>query len=196
VAAGEPPPGFAAFRAAHAPLYAAALARGPTYGEDLLADAFPRAREREPAAGLVVFGPGSDAGQLAAQGPARGVLALGEIPNEAALAVIAASDVFVRPTRADGDAVSVREALSQGRPVVASAVGHRPPGCLLFPAGDAAALAAQLVEAARLPAGAAPLLPGKDPLDGLFAIYAGLWGGGRPVGRGPAGRPERPCSPP
>jgi glycosyltransferase involved in cell wall biosynthesis len=195
VAPGLPPPPFAPFRATHAPVYAAAVASGPTYGEDLLALAFADVRGRLPGAGLAVFGPGSAGGPLAARGVNGGVLALGEIPNEAALAVIAASDVFVRPTRADGDAVSVREALSQGRPVVASAVGHRPPGCLLFPAGDARALAARLVEAARLPPGAAPLLPVRDPLDGIFAIYGCLWRGERPVRRGPAGAPERPCSP-
>jgi len=47
--------------------------------------------------------------------------------------------VFVRPTLADGDAVSVREALALGRVVVASAVGERPAAARLFPAGDAAA---------------------------------------------------------
>jgi glycosyltransferase involved in cell wall biosynthesis len=194
VAAGAPPPRLAAFRAAHAPLYAVALAHGPTYGEDLVDAALPLVREREPRAGLVAFGPGSAAGPLARRGEAGGVLALGEIPNEEALAVMAASDVFVRPTRADGDAVSVREALAVGRPVVASAVGHRPPGCLLFPAGDARALAAELLAAARLPREAAPLVPGKDPLDALFAMYLTLWGRDSPVTRGPAAHAQRSSS--
>jgi glycosyltransferase involved in cell wall biosynthesis len=194
IAAGPPPQRLAAFRAAHAPLYAVALARGATYGEDLLDEALPLVRERAPRAGLVAFGPGSADGPLARRGGAGGVLALGEIPNEQALAVMAASDVFVRPTRADGDAVSVREALAVGCPVVASAVGHRPPGCLLFPAGDARALAAQLAAAAHLPREGTPLVPGKDPLDALFAIYVALSERARPVTRGPVASAQHASS--
>jgi glycosyltransferase involved in cell wall biosynthesis len=199
VVAGRAPDALAAFRAAHAPLVAAALAPGPTYGEDLLVAALARLRARLPRAGLVVFGPGSAAGPLARHGAAGGVLALGEIPNDAAVAVIAAADLFARPTRADGDAVSVREALALGTPVVASAVGHRPAGCLLFPPGDADALAERLAEAAALPRGsgrAAAAAPReRDPLEALYAIYRSLWGG-RPVARGPAARPAPSSSTP
>ncbi|HEX9050634.1 MAG TPA: glycosyltransferase, partial [Anaeromyxobacter sp.] len=135
LAPGAPPPGLVAFRAARAPLFAAALAPGRIHGADVLAAAFARVRARDPGAGLVAFGPGTEA--LAGEG----ILALGDVPHGAALAVIAAADVLVRPTRADGDAVSVREALALGTGVVATAVGHRPPGCLLVAPGDAAALA-------------------------------------------------------
>jgi hypothetical protein len=145
IARREAPAALAPFRVARWPLFAAALAPGATYGADVLLAAYATVRERFPGAGLAVFGPGT--GALARDG----VLALGELPHAAALAVIEASDAFVRPTRADGDALSVREALALGRPVVASAAGHRPPGCLLFPPGDPAAL---------------------EPCDALGALYA------------------------
>jgi glycosyltransferase involved in cell wall biosynthesis len=178
---GEPPPGLAAFRARHGPLFCAALAPGPTYGADVLLPAFRTVRARLPAAGLVVFGPGT------ARLSADGILALGEIPHRGALAVIEAADVFVRPTRADGDAVSVREAIALGRAVVATAAGHRPAGCLLVPPGDGTSLAARMAEAATLPRPPARL-GDPDPFDVLIETYASLAasrplpdGGRRPV---------------
>jgi glycosyltransferase involved in cell wall biosynthesis len=52
--------------------------------------------------------------------------------------------VFVRPTRAEGDALSVREAQRAGIPVVASDVVGRPPGVVSFPTGDVTQLCAAL----------------------------------------------------
>ena len=52
--------------------------------------------------------------------------------------------IFVRPTRADGDALSIREAQQAGIPVVASDVSERPPGVVLFPAGDVVGLCSAL----------------------------------------------------
>lgn len=167
LAPSGPPPGLAAFRAERRPLFAAALAPGRTYGADLLRRAFAEVRARAPRAGLAAFGPGTEA--LAGEG----VLGLGELPHGAALAVMAAADAFVRPTRADGDAVSVREALALGTPVAATAVGHRPPGCLLAPPGDAARLAGAMERAAAAPR-AASGASGLDPFDALHALYAAL----------------------
>jgi hypothetical protein len=47
------------------------------------------------------------------------------------LPVLAEASVLIRPTATDGDANSIREALSLGIPVVASDVVTRPKGCLL-----------------------------------------------------------------
>lgn len=47
------------------------------------------------------------------------------------LPVLAEATVFIRPTATDGDANSIREALSLGVPVIASDVVSRPKGCRL-----------------------------------------------------------------
>jgi glycosyltransferase involved in cell wall biosynthesis len=62
------------------------------------------------------------------------------------LPALRSNAVFVRPTRAEGDAVSVREAQSAGVPVVASDVVSRPPGVVVFPTDDVA----KLCEALRM----------------------------------------------
>ena len=54
------------------------------------------------------------------------------------------SAVFVRPTRAEGDALSIREALRVGVPVVASDVVQRPDGVVLFRSGDVDGLCAAI----------------------------------------------------
>jgi len=169
-----PPPGLAQIRRAHPLLIAAALAPGPEYGAAVLLDAFALVRARRPDAGLVVYGPGTRAPALAAAARARGlhgaVHHLGELERTRALAVVAAADLFVRPTLADGDAISVREALALGRPVVASAVGARPPEAALFPAGDARACAEQIFRSLskRLP----EIAPRVDCLPMLLHLYA------------------------
>ena len=104
-----------------------------------------RVHQMAPETGLLLYGPGTDSPALAAQVRARGlgraVHLLGTLGRERALAVVAAADLFVRPSRADGDALSIREALALGRPVVASDVVARPPGVVRFVAGSASACA-------------------------------------------------------
>jgi len=82
--------------------------------------------------------------------------------------LLAACDVFVRPTLADGDSVSVREALALGRAVVATSVGHRPEGVLLVPPGDAAALSAAMIEAVE----GSERRPAEVPADSLQRILS------------------------
>jgi glycosyltransferase involved in cell wall biosynthesis len=70
-----------------------------------------------------------------------------DLPPAAFNRLLAASDVYVRPTRADGDSIAVREALDLGVAVVASDVVTRPRGCALFPSGDPGDLAAAIAQA-------------------------------------------------
>jgi glycosyltransferase involved in cell wall biosynthesis len=138
---GPPPAGLTELRAAAAPLYCAMIAPQREYGAAILLRAFERVRGQRPAARLALYGRGSE------QVQAEGVRGFGEVTRPQALAVTAACDVFVRPTLADGDSVSVREALALGRAVVATRVGHRPAGVRLVEPGDAEALADGMLEA-------------------------------------------------
>ena len=154
--AGDPPAGFHELRREAAPLYCAMVARGPVYGADVLLRAFGEVHARNPRARLALYGPAAAQLDLssACGNAASAVRVFGELRRSSALAVVEGSDVFVRPTRADGDSVSVREAVALGRTVVATSVGTRPREAILVPPGDPVALAAALAQVGE----AGPLL--------------------------------------
>jgi glycosyltransferase involved in cell wall biosynthesis len=124
----------------HRPVLSAALFFRPEYGFDLLLKSFIQLRRRHPALGCVVMGGGEQYDhamqQVREAGLQDDLLLLGDVDHASCLAMICISDVFLRPTFADGDSISVREALALGVPVVASRVGSRPPGAMLFEPGD------------------------------------------------------------
>src|SRR5690606_30076837 len=132
----------AAARRRFDPLLVAALAPGTQYGEDVLLEGLRLLASRRPASGCIVYGPGTEAPAFAERvgrlGLTDRILPLGEIEQRDSLAVMRLGDAFVRPTRADGDSISVREALGLGVRVVASDVGNRPAGVALFRAADPA----------------------------------------------------------
>src|SRR5207249_6729718 len=101
---GAPPPGFRELREQAAPLYCAMLAPGPVYGAEVLLRAFAEVHQHNPRARLALYGPSTLEMDFSYAGAGAGaVRAYGELHRSAALALIAASDVFVRPTLADGD---------------------------------------------------------------------------------------------
>ena len=161
---GTPPDGLAGLRAKAAPLYCAMTAPRREYGQEVLLRAFAEVRVKLPDAALALYGPGSDTVRDA------GVHAFGELHRSQALALMAACDVFLRPTLADGDSVSVREALALGRRVVATSVGHRPAEVRLVPPGDAAALAEALV-ASSAETGAQQPAVTSDGLQRILSLY-------------------------
>jgi glycosyltransferase involved in cell wall biosynthesis len=148
---GNPPAGFRELRQEASPLYCAMLAPGPVYGADVLLRAFAQVHARNPRARLALYGPGTEALDFAPMcgSASPAVRTFGELQRGSALAVIRGADVYVRPTLADGDSVSVREAVALGRTVVATSVGTRPSEAILVPPGEADALATALVEAAE-----------------------------------------------
>lgn len=177
-----PPPGLALARRRHRPLLAATLSPGAEYGADVLVEGFTRLVRDDPEgrmgdAGLVLFGPAARDPQLAAILQKRGlgwrVYAYADLDRGEALAVLRACDTFLRPTRADGDSISVREALALGVRVVASDAAVRPAGVHCHAAGSGAALAAAVLEALALPApaGIQSESGASDTLAPLLAAY-------------------------
>lgn len=164
------PPEVAAFLNRHVPVAAAQASREPEYGIPLLLEAASRLRHHYPQLGLLLIGPGHGAPS------ADGVLMTGELPHELALSVMRKAHVFVRPSYFDGDALSVREALALGIPVVASDTDFRPEGVILFRRGDLADLAETLGRALN----GHPQLPvtsaGSDSFDRLLELYDQLDG--------------------
>lgn len=72
------------------------------------------------------------------------------VDNESFIPVLKHTDVFIRATVTDGDAMSVREALSLHVPVVASDVCERPDGVLVYRNLEMDALCEQVNQALEL----------------------------------------------
>jgi glycosyltransferase involved in cell wall biosynthesis len=170
---GAPPPGLTNLRKRASPLFCAMVTPRPEYGLPVLLTAFDRVRVAMPAAALGLYGTATEGVK------APGVFGFGELDRPQGLALIAACDVFVRPTLADGDSVSVREALALGRVVIATRVGNRPPDVRLVPPADSDALAAEMIAAAGA---ARPVQPVRAPQDGLPRILK-LYGWSAPTPR-------------
>ncbi|HET9450000.1 MAG TPA: glycosyltransferase family 4 protein [Aggregicoccus sp.] len=143
---GEPPAAVEAARARRKPLLSMAHHPSPVYGRALAFRALRLLASEYPEVGLALFGPGTDSEAFVREAREAGVTGnlevLGELAHEQALALIARSDVFLRPTTHDGDAISVREALTLGVPCVASDVCTRPEGTLTYAGAQPEALAA------------------------------------------------------
>jgi glycosyltransferase involved in cell wall biosynthesis len=111
-------------------------------------------------------------------GLAGRAVCLGEVSHDRCLAFLGAGDVFVRSTFADGDAITVREALALGVPVVASDTAFRPTGVTLFRKGDVSDLTAKLMQVLAAPAAESPApAPLHDqPARDIWQLYSELAG--------------------
>jgi len=136
----ELPGDFESWSRAHHPIISTALFYRPEYGFGLLVQAISDLRQKHPGLGCVVMGDS----ESRPTGLPPHVFAIGDVTHESCLAVIARSDIFVRPTFSDGDAISVREAIALGTPVVASDVVRRPAEALCFKTGDARDLVSKI----------------------------------------------------
>jgi glycogen(starch) synthase len=166
-------PSILAWIRRHQPLFSTTLFFRPEYGFDLLASAMARLRLRYPSVGCLVMGSGEQREEAERQihetGLDDNVLLLGDVNHDTCLALMSASDVFIRPTLQDGDSTSVREALSLGVPVVASRIGTRPTGAILFQPGDVGEMLSKIEQA--MAAKRDGEVPTAGCMDRLMEIY-------------------------
>lgn len=129
-------------------------AGGDLYGFDISLDAFKTIKETYTGAGLIVLSPNNEKNpyfqDLLRKAQKLGVLDAilwwtAPIPD--ARPLWKCSDVYLRPTSTDGDAIAVREALAMGTPVVASDVCERPDKTTLFQAGNVEAFTSAIISA-------------------------------------------------
>lgn len=134
---------------------------------------------RFPRAALAIAGYGRREAELraaAAQLPWKDrILLCGDVPHASVLAAMRDADVCLRTTLYDGDAISIREALALGTPVIATDNGMRPPGVSLVPIGDSAALAKAVIACLESGRGAPPPAgAGTENLRAILAVYRQL----------------------
>ena len=179
------PPALARFVAQHEPLVVSVSGLEPEYDIPLQLNALAAVRERHPNAGLFVVGSGSLEDELRVlvsnRSDCEHILLTGDLPHGITLSAVARSDLFLRTTHYDGDAISVREALWLGTPVIATDNGMRPTGVRLVPVGDVDALTRAMLDELAQPRGArpdravAPVRPtGDDNLETILLVYREL----------------------
>lgn len=119
------------------------------YDLTLQIDVMEKVLENFPNAGLIIIGAGSQEEDLRARIKSKSysskVLLCGDIERIVTLKIIQESDLLLRTTLYDGDAISVREGLFLGTPVIATDNGMRPEGVHLFPISDLPALHAAIL---------------------------------------------------
>jgi len=169
----SPDAGLQAWIGRHRPLFSTVLFFRPEYGFGLLVTGLARLSCRYPAFGCLVMGRGEQRAEAEERvreaGLEENILLLGDVDHDACLALMSACNVFLRATLEDGDSISVREALSLGVPVVASRVGARPAGAILFQPGDVDDMLAKLELAMSVKTGGQPHAEGC--MDRLMEIY-------------------------
>ena len=178
-AAPELPEPLRSFWTAHEPVLLSVGLLEPEYELPLQIAALGAVRATHPRAGLVLIGSGSLESALreriAAQPWRDHVLLAGDVPHPVTLRAIRESSALLRTTRYDGDALSVREALDLGTPVIASQTAFRPAGCHLvepLSSGPLNAVVREVLAAKRLIA--APRQPDSKNLDAVLDFYRAL----------------------
>lgn len=128
------------FLEAHSPVILSVGLLEHEYNLPMQIEVLGLVRETYPNAGLIMIGSGTQEKDLRylieKQSWADHIMLTGDIEHAVTIRVIAESDLMLRTTVYDGDAISVREALYLGTPVIATDNGMRPEGVRLIPRAD------------------------------------------------------------
>jgi glycosyltransferase involved in cell wall biosynthesis len=177
---GELPEPLAGFTEKHDPVLISVGLLEPEYDLPLQIEVLGRIREKRRGAGLLMIGSGSLEAELRtriqAQPYAEHILLAGDVPHHATLEAILRSRMMLRTTLYDGDAVSVREALYLGVPVIATDNGMRPQGVRLIPSSNLTALEKAIETVLTEPAAKRnnAVVPDESNLEAMFKLYKEL----------------------
>ena len=126
----EVPSSLMEFVNAHEPFLLSVGGLEPEYSHSLTVDSLEAVLRKLPNSGLMIVGSGSLEGELRKQIASKDfsdrILLVNDIEHDVVLHLIEKADVLLRLTQYDGDAISVREALFLGTPVIATETGMRP----------------------------------------------------------------------
>jgi glycosyltransferase involved in cell wall biosynthesis len=182
-AEAELSPPLKRFFDAHEPLLLCVCGLEPEYDVPIQIETLSHVLKKFPNAGLAILGSGSQkqtiATLIAGKPYADHILLAGDTPHAATLRAIQECSMLLRTTHYDGDALSVREAIDLGTPVIATDNGMRPEGCHLIPMPpQLEPLVAQIERVLTTPVKKATAPPegeaGVENLDQVIALYESL----------------------
>jgi glycosyltransferase involved in cell wall biosynthesis len=179
---GSWPEAWNTFFDQHRPLLISVGLLEPEYELPLQIKVLGKVQENFPGAGLVIIGSGSLEEHLRRriqeQPYAEHILLCGDVPHAATMQATARADVMLRTTLYDGDAVSVREGLHLGTPVIATDNGMRPAGVHLIPKSNLDTLRQAIEQTLAAAPASRPerAAPDESNLQAVLELYEELLG--------------------
>ena len=138
------PDALARFFSAHSPVLIAVGGLERDYDPIFQIDAMREILKEFPEAGLMLAGDGSMRSEVEqaidTSGYSENIHIAGNVDHAVTLHLIDRADILLRTTLFDGDAISIREALFLGTPVIATDNEMRPDGTHLIAIGDQSGL--------------------------------------------------------
>lgn len=174
----EMPAKIAEFVSEHSPLLVSVGGLEPEYQPMVLIGAMGHIKAALTNAGLMIVGGGSLRKQT--ENAVReaeledSILLADSIEHDVVLKLIEQADVMLRITQFDGDAISVRESLFLGTPVVASRTGLRPEGVHMIDDHKPETIAAAVIEVLSEKPGPCDAQSTADHIADVIELYRKL----------------------